>query len=155
MNGTPWTQLDICRREGYYEGKNETLFWRVDSRAGRTYLRVNQYAAIPKDRPEIIAHKKRRLQALRELISDLSTHYDVTPGKVSNKGVRESEVIIFSLMKIHILKLKKSYRISPPKFNYSTTNWNSFNKPGFIKLQFSLSGRIWHVDEDIPYSFQS
>ncbi|MGV8887225.1 MAG: hypothetical protein ACOH2P_04000 [Pseudomonas sp.] len=95
MNGTPWTQLDICRREGYYEGKNETLFWRVDSRARRTYLRINQYAAIPMDRPEIVAHKKRRLQALRELISDLSTHYDVTPGKLSNKGVRESEVIIF------------------------------------------------------------
>jgi hypothetical protein len=95
MNGTPWTQLDICRREGYYEGKNETLFWRVDSRAGRTYLRINQYAAIPMDRPEIVAHKKRRLQALRELVSDLSTHYDVTPGKLSNKGVRESEIIIF------------------------------------------------------------
>ena len=95
MNGTPWTQLDICGREGYYEGKNEILFWRVDSRAKRTYLRINQYAAIPMDRPEIVAHKKRRLQALRELISDLSTHYDVTPGKLSNKGVRESEVIIF------------------------------------------------------------
>lgn len=95
MDGTPWTQLDICRREGYYEGKNETLFWRVDSRAGRTYLRVNQYAAIPKDRPEIAAHKKQRLQVLRELASDISTDYDLKPGKLSNKGVRESEVIIF------------------------------------------------------------
>jgi hypothetical protein len=95
MNGTPWTQLDICRREGYYEGKNETLFWRVDSRAGRTYLRVNQYAAIPKDRPEIAARKKQRLLALRELASNISADYDLKPGKLSNKGVRESEVIIF------------------------------------------------------------
>lgn len=95
MNGTPWTQLDICRREGYYEGKNETLFWRVDSRAGRTYLRVNQYAAIPMDRPEIASHKKQRLQALRQLAADISSVYDLKPGKLSNKGVRESEVIIF------------------------------------------------------------
>lgn len=95
MNGTPWTQLDICRREGYYEGKNETLFWRVDSRAGRTYLRVNQYAAIPIDRSDTVAHKKRRLQALRQLAADISAEYDFKPGKLSNKGVRESEVIIF------------------------------------------------------------
>lgn len=95
MNGTPWTQLDICRREGYYEGKNETLFWRVDSRAGRTYLRVNQYAAIPMDRPDTAAHKKRRLQALRQLAADISAEYDLKSGKLSNKGVRESEVIIF------------------------------------------------------------
>jgi hypothetical protein len=95
MNGTPWTQLDICRREDYYEGKNETLFWRVDSRAGRTYLRINQYAAISKDRPEIAAHKKQRLQALRKLASDIIASYDLKPGKLSNKGVRESEVIIF------------------------------------------------------------
>jgi hypothetical protein len=95
MNGTPWTQLDICRREGYYEGKNETLFWRVDSRAGRTYLRINQYAAIPMDQHEIVAHKKRRLRALRELASNISADYDLKPGKLSNKGVCESEVIIF------------------------------------------------------------
>jgi hypothetical protein len=95
MNGTPWTQLDICRREGYYEGKNETLFWRVDSRARRTYLRINQYAAIPKDRPEIATRKKQRLLALRELASTISANYDLKPGKLSNKGVRESEVIIF------------------------------------------------------------
>jgi hypothetical protein len=95
INGTPWTQLDICRSEGYYEEKNETLFWRVDSRAGRTYLRVNQYAAIPKDRPEIAARKKQRLLALRELVSTISADYDLKPGKLSNKGVRESEVIIF------------------------------------------------------------
>ena len=95
MNGTPWTQLDICRREGYYEGKNETLFWRVDSRAGRTYLRVNQYAAIPMDQHEIVADKKRRLRALRELAYNISADYDLKPGKLSNKGVRESEVIIF------------------------------------------------------------
>lgn len=95
INGSPWTQLDFCRRKDYYEGTNETLFWRVDSRAGRTYLRINQYAAIPIDRPEIVAHKKRRLKALRELASDISSHYNLKPGKISNKGVRESEVIIF------------------------------------------------------------
>ena len=95
INGSPWTQLDFCRRKDYYEGTNETLFWRVDSRAGRTYLRINQYAAIPIDRPEIVAHNKRRLKALRELASDISSHYNLKPGKISNKGVRESEVIIF------------------------------------------------------------
>lgn len=95
INGSPWTQLDFCRRTEYYQGKNETLFWRVDSRDGRTYLRINQYAAIPMDRPEIAAHKKRRLQALRELASGISTQYDLKPGKLSNKGVKESEVIIY------------------------------------------------------------
>ncbi|MNJ59441.1 hypothetical protein D3C77_551260 [compost metagenome] len=107
MNGTPWTQLDICRREGYYEGKNETLFWRVDSRAGRTYLRINQYAVIPKDRPEIAAHKKQRLLALRELASDISADYDLKPGKLSNKGVKESEVIIFFFDDNPYAKLKE------------------------------------------------
>lgn len=94
-NGSPWTQLDFCQRKNYYEGINETLFWRVDSRSGRTYLRINQYAAIPKDGLDIAAHKKRRLQALRKLAADISKPYDLKPGKLSNKGVRESEVIIF------------------------------------------------------------
>ncbi|WP_338508264.1 hypothetical protein [Pseudomonas poae] len=95
INGTPWTQLDFCRFEGYYDGINETLFWRVDSRAGRTYLRINQYAAIARDQHEIVAHKKWRLRALRELASNISADYDLKPGKLSNKGVRENEVIIF------------------------------------------------------------
>lgn len=90
--GRPWTQIDIARKtDGYWEG----LFWRVDIRSGKFYIRLNQYAEPSK---EEIDYKMRRLEILRNeannIIGDMP---NLHPGKVENRAVKESEVLIFFL----------------------------------------------------------
>ena len=90
--GRPWTQIDIARKtDGYWEG----LFWRVDIRSGKFYIRLNQYAEPSK---EEIDYKMRRLEVLRNeanhIIGDMP---NLHPGKVENRAVKESEVLIFFL----------------------------------------------------------
>ncbi|MCY1359885.1 hypothetical protein D9M69_464850 [compost metagenome] len=94
-DGTPWTQLDICKREGYYDGSNETIFWRIDSRSKRTYIRLCQYSSIDSDRDDLVSTKKQRLHALRDTVNVVCHDYNLKRGKVTNKGTKESEIIIF------------------------------------------------------------
>ena len=90
--GRPWTQIDIVRKEdGYWE----SLFWRVDIRSGKFYIRLNQYAE-PSEKE--VDYKMKRLEVLRnEAANIVRTMPDLHLGKVENKAVKESEVLIFFL----------------------------------------------------------
>ncbi len=91
--GRPWTQIDIAiKTDGYWE----CLFWRVDIRAGKFYIRLNQYAEPSKEELE---YKNQRLYELRkEANIMLQTMPDLNLGKVtSGLNKQESEVMIFFL----------------------------------------------------------
>jgi hypothetical protein len=90
--GRPWTQIDIARKEnGYWEG----LFWRVDIRSGKFYIRLNQYAEPLEDE---VAYKMRRLEILRKEANEyVATMPVLHPDKVENRATKESEVLIFFL----------------------------------------------------------
>ena len=88
--GRPWTQIDIAKKEnGYWEG----LFWRVDIRSGKFYIRLNQYADPLEDE---VAYKMRRLEILRREANEfVATMPVLHPGKVEDRATKESEVLIF------------------------------------------------------------
>lgn len=90
--GRPWTEITITEKpEGYWE----CLFWRVDIRSGKFYIRLNQYAEPSK---EEIDYKMKRLEILRnEANSIVGSLQDLHLGKVNNRGIKESEVLIFFL----------------------------------------------------------
>ena len=90
--GRPWTQIDIAKKEnGYWEG----LFWRVDIRSGKFYIRLNQYADPLEDE---VAYKMRRLEILRREANEfVATMPVLHPGKVEDRATKESEVLIFFL----------------------------------------------------------
>ena len=91
-HGRPWTQIDIARKEdGYWKG----LFWRVDIRSGKFYIRLNQYADPSEDE---VAYKMRRLEILRKEANEfVATMPALHPGKVEDRATKESEVLIFFL----------------------------------------------------------
>ncbi len=65
-SGRPWTQLDIARKEKVYENIEEFLFWRIDKRNGKYYIRLNQYAYIKNsNKPEFIEMKKRTIKNIK------------------------------------------------------------------------------------------
>ena len=101
--GRPWTQIDIAKKkDGYYEG----LFWRIDIRSGKFYIRLNQYAD-PSEKE--VEYKMRRLEILRkEADSIVETMPDLHPGKVQNRAIKESEVQIFFLEDNDLEKLIES-----------------------------------------------
>ena len=90
--GRPWTEITITEKEnGYWE----CLFWRVDIRSRKFYIRLNQYAEPSK---EEIDYKMKRLEILRnEANSIVGSLQDLHMGKVNNRGIKESEVLIFFL----------------------------------------------------------
>ena len=88
--GRPWTQIDIVRK---VDGYCERLFWRVDIRSGKFYIRLNQYADPSEDE---VAYKKHRLEILRREANEfVATMPALHPGKVENRATKESEVLIF------------------------------------------------------------
>lgn len=90
--GRPWTQIDIARKE---DGYCECLFWRVDIRSGKFYIRLNQYAEPSK---EEIKYKMHRLEVLRKEADGLvACMPELHPGKVENRAIKECEVLIFFL----------------------------------------------------------
>lgn len=101
--GRPWTQIDIARKEdGYWEG----LFWRVDIRSGKFYIRLNQYA---EPAEEEVAYKMHRLEILRREANEfVATMPALHPGKVENRATKESEVLIFFLEDNDLDSLMKS-----------------------------------------------
>lgn len=99
-SGRPWTELDICssnvnyKSEGVNKTITETIFWRVDIRAKKYYVRLNQYSYNPPR--EYICFKKKRLAKLREISKKLISEYrQLYRGKVVNRGNAESEIVIF------------------------------------------------------------
>lgn len=92
--GRPWTELDIAKKDKVYGDIGEFIFWRIDIRSNKSYIRLNQYAYIGN---KYKSEKKSRLYELRELAKNISKKYNITQGKISNKGIKESEIIIFFL----------------------------------------------------------
>ena len=98
--GRPWTGIELYKSKIKYKtGKiekeqKESIFWRVDKRAQKYYVRLNQYTNNPpKDYLNI---KKERLSKLRKISENLITEYDLLcKGKVSDRGKAESEIVIF------------------------------------------------------------
>lgn len=89
--GSPWTQLDIAKRDNAYGEESEYLFWRIDKRAKGYYLRLNQYSYIDNKFSE---EKIKNLYYLRSKITPLLQNYGLILGKISNRGVYESEIAI-------------------------------------------------------------
>lgn len=104
--GAPWTHLIICQKKGFYDGKNETLWWRIDKRSKKTYLRLSQYGNV-KDRKDLIEIKKRRLGKIREAVNTICDNYALKRGKITNKGVNENEVVIFFFDENPYTKIKE------------------------------------------------
>ena len=79
------------KTDGYWE----CLFWRVDIRSGKFYIRLNQYAEPSEDE---VDYKMRRLEILRnEANRIVGTMPELHLGKVENRAIKESEVLIFFL----------------------------------------------------------
>ncbi len=95
--GRAWTQLDICIRHNTYGTVAEYVFWRLDKRSGRRYIRLNQYANIAKDFSIDIEKKKDRLSKLRRVADSLSGNYNMRLGTFGNRGIKESEIMILFL----------------------------------------------------------
>lgn len=98
--GRPWTEIAITEKtDGYWE----CLFWRVDIRSGKFYIRLNQYAE-PSEKE--VAYKMRRLEILRREANKLvATMPALYPGKVEDRATKESEVLIFFLIDNDLDKL--------------------------------------------------
>lgn len=91
-DGSPWTQLDFHRQEYLYNDKHEYIFFRIDKRkGGQYYFRINQYAGIGNSYKE---KKQKNLEILRLVGETTLEEFNFKPGKVHNKGVKESEVLI-------------------------------------------------------------
>lgn len=101
--GRPWTEITIVEKtDGYWE----CLFWRVDIRSGKFYIRLNQYA---EPSTEEVDYKMRRLEILRnEANRIVGTMPDLHLGKVENRATKESEVLIFFLKENNLEMLLES-----------------------------------------------
>ena len=101
--GRPWTEIAITEKtDGYWE----CLFWRVDIRSGKFYIRLNQYAEPSENE---VDYKMHRLEILRnEANRIVGTMQDLHLGKVENRAIKESEVLIFFLDDNDLDRLIKS-----------------------------------------------
>ena len=111
-SGRPYTQLDIAKKENIYGTNWEFLFWRIDIRQKKFYIRLNQYAYIKKaNNSEFNIKKKERLKLLREISSKIIIKHNLNPGKLSDSGVNESEIIIFFLIENEMNTLMKALHL--------------------------------------------
>ena len=90
--GSSWTQLKFSRKYNFYGDQHETLFFRIDKRSGKYYFRVNQYA---KGASKFWDRKKKRLDKFRDVAKKAAEKVGLNPGKLSNRGKNESEVVVF------------------------------------------------------------
>lgn len=88
--GMPWTEIVLIeKKDGYYE----SLFWKVHIRAGKFYIRLNQYSD-PLE--EQVSYKMRRLEILRKEANNYVANIpELHLGIVNDRARNESEVIIF------------------------------------------------------------
>lgn len=99
-SGRPWTEIVISEDNPIIPGYNESIFWRIDIRSGRFYLRLNQYCSYKDDEQGTITRKKReRLDRLRvysdDILKDSKLH--LQKGVPSDRGLYEQEIVIFFL----------------------------------------------------------
>jgi len=114
-SGRPWTQLTISEKPNIYGKLSEKVFWRVDIRSGKFYIRLNQYSYIT---DEFKSLKMERLNKLRIIANDILKEYPfLNIGNHLEKGIKESEIVIFFLEDNDLNEL---FRILPEfsiKFN--------------------------------------
>ncbi|RLA42943.1 MAG: hypothetical protein DRR42_22535 [Gammaproteobacteria bacterium] len=103
-DGTPFTLLSIAKREDAYDANPEYLWWRIDMRSNKFYLRLNQWSGISASSWE---SKQQNLESLRSITEKICSKYSLKLGKVINKGHKESEVIIFFFEENELLELSK------------------------------------------------
>ncbi|MBE9048749.1 PD-(D/E)XK nuclease family protein [Pleurocapsales cyanobacterium LEGE 10410] len=90
-DGSPWTQLNFSFLDKVYGEYGETLFFRIDRRSGRYYLRVNLYSRLGKDDWPL---KRERLFRLREVAKLISVDSNLKYGNVHDRARYETEVLI-------------------------------------------------------------
>lgn len=103
--GTPCSQLDFYQQDKVYGEESEYLFYRIDKRSSRNYLRINQYADIG---PEFYEKKMKRLKKIREICSSSASRFNVKQGKFNDLGKKESEALIFFFDENDQKELKKA-----------------------------------------------
>jgi len=104
-NGYPWVQLTITKRGNAYKNVGESLFWRIDRRSKKTYLRLTQYAKVGAA-SKAAKHKNRDL--LRQQVQSLPALQPLTQGKIQNGGTFASEIVIFFFEDNSLNKLMKA-----------------------------------------------
>ncbi len=111
--GSPWSELEFCKAENLYGDSNETVFLRLDKRAGKYYARLNQYADTD---AKYLSPKKWRLKKLREFASPFAVELGLTEGKLSNSGRIESEIAIFFVEENGLHKLREKLPLLMERF---------------------------------------
>lgn len=99
-SGRPWTEIVIVENNPIIPKYNETIFWRIDIRSGKFYIRLNQYCWYEDDEHNTVWNKKQeRLKTLRILSENIliNSQLNLKKGKVTDKGRFEQEVVIFFL----------------------------------------------------------
>jgi len=120
--GTPWTELDIAKRENAYGDKTEYLFWRIDKRGKGYYLRLNQYSYID---AQYWPQKEKNLRILRDFVSSLFKKHGLAIGQISNRGIKETEIAILFFVDNHLSKITPLLPLlSQDIFDF----YSSFNK---------------------------
>ncbi len=81
-NGTPWTHLKIAKKDKKYGDKTEYIFWRIDQKSGKNYIRLNQYSSIGQSE---LDEKKEHLAIQREIFNELLTKCKLKASMPSNR----------------------------------------------------------------------
>jgi len=90
-DGTPWSHLTFSQLDEVYDQKQEVLFFRIDKRSDKFYLRVNQYS---KDGKKYWPKKKNRMQKLREAADELKDDISLNFNSPHNRASNEVEILI-------------------------------------------------------------
>jgi ubiquinone/menaquinone biosynthesis C-methylase UbiE len=91
-SGTPWTQLYFSKISEKYDINDEVLFFRIDKRSKKLYLRVNLYS---KEGDKYWQEKKERVKRLREVAGQMQYGAKIHPGNVHNRARNEVEIAIY------------------------------------------------------------
>jgi len=90
--GNPWSEIVFLEEEKH----PDTLFWRIDKRSGKYYIRLNQYSNSKDASSEEKKLKRNRLLKLRDFSKE---YFDKIPelkqGKLINGDYNEREILIF------------------------------------------------------------
>lgn len=97
-SGRPWTQICVIEDMPILDGYKESIFWRIDIRSGKFYIRLNQYGWYKDKNGIIYKEKSKRLVQLREISEKiLEKGYHLKKGIPTDKGSFEQEIVIFFL----------------------------------------------------------
>lgn len=99
-SGRPWTEIVLIDNEPITSDYQESIFWRIDIRSEKFYIRLNQYSWYEDDENNTIWKKKQeRLSSLREASDYILSTYPINlkKGKPTDRGSFEQEIVIFFL----------------------------------------------------------